>query len=127
MKALLDTHTFIWWDAAPSRLSPNVLAVLQNASIPVLLSVVSVWEMLIKIQLGKLTVSAPLASLIEQQQVNGLQILPVMLPHVLAVERLPPAHKDPFDRLLAAQANVEGAVLLSADPIFREYPVQLLW
>jgi PIN domain nuclease of toxin-antitoxin system len=127
MKGPLDTHEFIWWDSDPSRLSAPALACLQNPSSTVLLNVVSVWEMVIKLQLGKLTLSTPLRTILAQQQANGLQILPLTLDHVLAVEGLPTPHKDPFDRLLIAQANVEGAVLLSADAIFAQYPVQVLW
>jgi PIN domain nuclease of toxin-antitoxin system len=69
----------------------------------------------------------PLLQIIAQQQANGLQVLPVSLAHVLAVEGLPPIHKDPFDRLLAAQSNVEAAELVTADPIFAHYPVKVLW
>jgi PIN domain nuclease of toxin-antitoxin system len=90
-------------------------------------SVVSVWEMVIKSQLSKLSLRLPLADIVAQQQTNGLQVLQVTLPHTLAVESLPPVHKDPFDRLLIAQANVEGAELVSADSIFTQYPVRLLW
>src|SRR2546423_1417538 len=101
MSALLDTHTFIWWDSNPSRLSPRVLALCQNPATILMLSVVSVWEMVIKLQLRKLTLTSPLATIVaRQQQINGIQILPVTLAHVLAVEGLPARHKDPFDRLL---------------------------
>jgi PIN domain nuclease of toxin-antitoxin system len=127
MKALLDTHTFIWWDSDPAKLSAQALALLQNPTTTVLLSVVSIWEMLIKHQLGKLTLNMPLATLVAQQQANGIQMLPITLEHVLAVESLPTPHKDPFDRLLVAQANVEGAVLVGTDPIFAQYPVNVFW
>jgi PIN domain nuclease of toxin-antitoxin system len=127
MKVLLDTHTFIWWDSDPSKLSAQVLTLLQDPATTVFLSVVSVWEMLIKRQLGKLTLRMPLATLVAQQQANGIQILSITLGHVLAVESLPTPHKDPFDRLLVAQANVEGTVLLSADSVFAQYPVNVLW
>ena len=127
MKGLLDTHTFIWWDSDPAKLSAPVLAFLKDPANTVMLSVVSVWEMLIKLQLGKLTLGAPLGTILGQQQANGIQILPITLPHVLALQGLPSPHKDPFDRLLVAQANVEGATLLSADPIFAHYPVTVLW
>ena len=94
----------------------------------VLLSVASVWEMQIKLQLGKLKLSLPLAELIEsQRQTNNIEMLPVTLAHVLALQNLPSHHKDPFDRLLIAQANVEEAVLLSSDPMFAKYPVKLFW
>lgn len=88
---------------------------------------VSVWEMVIKQQLGKLTLARPLHTILAHQQANGIRVLPVSLSHVLAVETLPTPHKDPFDRLLVAQANVEGAAILSADPIFAQYPVKVLW
>src|SRR5262245_23746271 len=126
MKGLLDTHAFIWWDSDPSRLSPLARAFLQDPANVVLLSVVSAWEMLIKFQLGKLTLNTPLATTLAQQQANGIQVLPVMPDHVLALERLPTPHQDPFDRLLAAQANVGGAVLPSADRIFAQYPATVV-
>ena len=127
MKGLLDTHTFLWWDGTPAKLSAPVAAFLGNRANTLLLSVISVWEMAIKIRLRKMTLPGPLRTVVAQQQINGVQILPVSLDHVLAVEALPAVHKDPFDRLLIAQANVEGAVLLSADPVFARYPVQVLW
>ncbi|SRR5579884_2230389 len=127
MRLLLDTHTFIWWDSDPGKLPAPALAALRDRSNTVWFSVVSAWEIIIKAQLGKLTLRLPLRDIIAQQQANGIQILPVTLPHTLAVEGLPPVHKDPFDRLLAAQAFVEGAELVSADPIFSHYPVRVLW
>jgi PIN domain nuclease of toxin-antitoxin system len=127
MKVLLDTHAFIWWDSDPGKLSPAALAALQDPRTEVLLSVVSVWEMLIKSQLGKLTLRLPLAPIVAQQQANGIRILPVQLEHVLALEGLPAPHKDPFDRLLICQANVEGAHLVSADQVFAQYAVTVLW
>ena len=128
MKVLLDTHTFIWWDSNPSRLSSLVLTLCHDPATTILLSVASVWEMQIKLQLGKLILTLPLADIVtSQQQTNGIDILPVALAHVLALQSLPTPHKDPFDRLLVAQANVEGAVLLSADSIFAQYPVTVLW
>ena len=127
MRGLLDTHTFLWWDRNPAKLSMPALAFLKNPANSLLFSVVSVWEMLIKLRLGKLTVGGPMRTVLFQHQSRGLQILPVTLDHVLAIETLPAVHKDPFDRLLIAQANVEGAVLLSADPVFSQYPVQVLW
>jgi PIN domain nuclease of toxin-antitoxin system len=128
MKLLLDTHTFIWWANEPEKLSPKALAACQNDSNTLLLSVVSVWEMQIKMQLGKLKISRPIEELIKtQQQTNGLQILSVELAHVLSLSNLPSHHKDPFDRLLIAQANVEGATLVSMDPAFSSYGVKVLW
>ncbi len=126
MKLLLDTHAFIWWDSA-TQLSAPALAALCDPANSVWFSVVSVWEIVIKAQLGKLTLRLPLADIVAQQQANGLQVLSATLLQSLAVEGLPAVHKDPFDRLLAAQSIVEGAELVSADAIFRHYPVRLLW
>ena len=88
----------------------------------------SVWEMQVKSQLGKLTLNLPLPDIIRgQQETNRIIILPMALEHVLALQDLSPHHKDPFDRLLIAQANVEDAVLVSHDSLFVNYPVHLLW
>ncbi len=83
--------------------------------------------MVIKRQLGKLTLRVPLKALISQQQSNGIQILSVALPHVLAVDSLPQVHKDPFDRILIAQAIVEGATLASNDELLSKYPAPVIW
>jgi PIN domain nuclease of toxin-antitoxin system len=127
MKLLLDTHAFIWWDSDPGKLSAAALSAVCDPANEVWLSVASVREMVIKAQLGKLALRLPLADIIGQQQANGVRLLPVTLEHALAVEGLPPIHKDPFDRVLIAQANVEGAELVSADPVVRLYPVRVLW
>lgn len=128
MRLLLDTHAFIWWDSDPARLPSRVLALCKDPANTLLFSVVSVWEIQIKLQLGKLTLKLPLADIIEgQRQTNHIKILPVTLPHVLALQNLPAPHKDPFDRLLVAQANVEGATLVSGDLVFAEYPVAVHW
>lgn len=128
MKLLLDTHTFIWWDSKPSKLSPQVLALCQDHANVVLFSVASAWEMQIKLQLDRLKLTLSLAQMIEnQRQTNNIQVLFVTLRHVLALQSLPAHHKDPFDRLLVAQANAEDAVLLSSDQVFAKYPVKLLW
>ncbi len=90
------------------------------------MSVASVWEMQIKQQLGKLKLRLPLAELIaDQQKDNGIEILPVGLAHVLALENLPLHHKDPFDRLLIAQARTENIGILSVDATFKQYEVKL--
>jgi PIN domain nuclease of toxin-antitoxin system len=127
MKLLLDTHTFIWWDSDPSQLSSRASTFLQDPTNSVWLGVVSVWEMVIKSQLGKLTFRLPLAEILAQQQANGLQILPISLDHSLAVESLPAIHRDPFDRMLAAQSIVEDMELVTANEIFNHYPVRILW
>jgi PIN domain nuclease of toxin-antitoxin system len=128
MKLLLDTHVFLWLMSEPSKLSPNALAACQDSGNQLTLSVASIWEIQIKQQLGKLKLDVVLGELIEEQQAtNGLQILSVELPHILALNELPLHHNDPFDRLLIAQARTEHAHLISADAVFSQYPVDLLW
>ena len=125
-RLLLDTHTFLWWDSAPGRLSATVLALCRDPSVVLYLSLVSLWE--IKIGLGELPLSLPLAEIIRDQQArHGLQILPITPAHVYALDVLPTHHKDPFDRLLIAQALTEGLSLASVDGIFSSYPVAVIW
>ncbi|MCA9979835.1 MAG: type II toxin-antitoxin system VapC family toxin [Anaerolineales bacterium] len=127
MSYLLDTHTFLWWATNPARLSSTCQQLLtENETI--LLSVVTIWELQIKIQTGKLRLALPLAQLVQEQiEQNNLQLLPVHLGHVLALEQFPLHHRDPFDRLLAAQTQVEQATLLTADTAFSAYNVPTLW
>lgn len=128
MNLLLDTHVFIWLSLSPERLSERVTDLLMDETNLWFLSLVSVWEMQIKRQLGKLSLNLPLPELIaSQQQTNGLQLLPIELNHIFTLENLPQFHRDPFDRLLIAQAITEQIPLLSIDTVFDHYPVQRLW
>lgn len=128
MNLLLDSHAFIWWRDAPDKLSPRAYAEISSSQNNVFLSVVTVWELQIKIALGKFTVKGDLESaVIDEQKNNGLQILPVQLAHALYLKNLPSHHKDPFDRLLISQAIVEDLTLISGDGFFPLYPVKLLW
>jgi PIN domain nuclease of toxin-antitoxin system len=128
MRILLDTHTFIWWDIEPSRLSPRALTLCQDPSNQLVLSVASVWEMEIKIQLGKLQFAKPLEDMLaEQQRTNSIEILPITLAHALAIETLPLHYKDPFDRLLIAQAKIEVIPFVSRDQAFAAYPIMVEW
>jgi PIN domain nuclease of toxin-antitoxin system len=127
MKLLLDTHTFLWWDSNPDRIPARTIALIQQSSNQVLLSLVTPWEIQIKTQLGKLSLQAPLSNIIRQQTENGISILPITLPHILELDELPLHHKDPFDRLLIAQSRVEKATLVSCDSILEKYDCQVLW
>ncbi|MBW4476840.1 MAG: type II toxin-antitoxin system VapC family toxin [Tolypothrix brevis GSE-NOS-MK-07-07A] len=127
MKLLLDTHTFIWWDSDPSKLSKRALELLTEKDNLRLLSVVSLWEIQIKHQLGKLTLKKALAEIIAIQQNNCIEILPITITHILALDSLAMYHKDPFDRLLIAQTNIENAVLISCDSVFANYSVKVEW
>ena len=128
MNLLLDSHTFIWSYDEQHKLSQIALQAMSNPANIMFLSVASAWEIQIKIMIGKFKLQDPLTDVIaEQQQINGLQILPVYLSHALYLENLPLHHKDPFDRLLISQAIVENMNLVSADPEFVKYQVNLLW
>lgn len=128
MKLLLDTHAFIWWYDDPERLPEKILSACQDTSNILVLSVATAWEMQIKAQIGKLRLDKPLMDIIRrQQEQNQLQIIPITLPVVLALDILPMYHRDPFDRLLIAQAKVDNLLLISNDSQFKQYPVTLLW
>ena len=128
MKLILDTHAFLWADAQPDRLSARAKGACEDAANTLLLSTASVWEMQIKIMLGKLTTRKPVRLLLEDWLRGGtLSILPVELEHVLRLDSLPPLHKDPFDRLLVAQALAESCSFVSQDPAIRQYPVNVIW
>ena len=128
MNLLVDSHTFIWSYDEQHKLSRKALQAMSDPANNLFLSLVSIWEIQIKIMLGKFKFTDPLADVIsEQQKANGFQLLPVSLPHILALENLPPHHKDPFDRLLISQTIVENMTLISGDSLFPLYPVNLLW
>jgi PIN domain nuclease of toxin-antitoxin system len=128
VRLLLDTHTLIWIAIDPEKLSGRVTSLLFDRSNEILLSIVSIWEMQIKLQLGKLTFDLPLSELIEsQQRANDLQLLPITTVHIYALENLLNHHRDPFDRLLVAQAMTEKMPLLSVDAVFDQYPVERWW
>lgn len=128
MRLLLDTHTFLWWDKQRSNLSHTALSILQNKANTLYLSVASVWEMQIKHQLGKLNISPSIDVLVsQQQQHNDLQVISIEIRYIMALYRLPMAHRDPFDRLLIATALVENMTILTADAVFNSYPVAVVW
>ena len=127
-RLLLDTHTFLWWDSAPGLLSATVLALCLDPSVVLYLSLVSLWEIQIKSGLGKLPLSLPLAEIVRDQQAqHSLQLLPITPAHIYALDSLPLHHKDPFDRLLIAQALTEGLPLASTNGLFSPYPVSVIW
>ncbi len=128
MAYLLDTHTFLWMRHAPERLGARARGVCADLDSELYLSVVSVWEMAIKLSIGKLRLSTPLRAIVhEARTARGIGVLDVQVSHVLRVEQLPFHHRDPFDRLLVAQALEEGLILLSADEAFAAYPIQRVW
>lgn len=128
MRALLDTHVLLWWSATSSRLPPAVHSFLQDSGNELFWSVASTWEVVIKERLGKLRLpSSPEAFFSQVLPAQSLTLLPIRHEHALEVHQLPSPHRDPFDRMLVAQARVEGLLLLSGDPVLAQYPVRLLW
>ncbi len=127
MKLLLDTHTFIWWASNPEQLPKSTLELLKHRENQLWVSLVSIWEIQIKYQLGKLDVRRPLSEVVAQQQANGIILLSMTLEHILELEQLPMHHRDPFDRVLIAQSRVESAALVSRDRVFQQYDCQVIW
>lgn len=122
MKLLLDTHLLLWAAGAPKRLPAAARKLLSDARNELMFSVASLWEIVIKRSLGRDDFRVDPRLLRRGLLDNGYFELPVCGEHVLAVEGLPPLHKDPFDRLLVAQAQVESVTLLTADPLLSRYP-----
>lgn len=128
MRVLVDTHAFLWMALEPERLSDEARSVLVDPTIEKRLSVVSAWEMAIKLSLGKLHLDDPLDEVIESEAIdNGFVWQPLRRAHVVAVATLPFHHRDPFDRALVAQAAHEKLSLLSADVAFDAYEVRRVW
>jgi PIN domain nuclease of toxin-antitoxin system len=128
MKLLLDTHAFMWWHSEPEYIPKDILALIQNPENEVILSVVSLWEMQIKVQLGKLTLRDDLELMLKiQHERNNISLISVTLPHILELKTLPLHHKDRFDRMLIAQSKVENAPLISRDLAFKSYKCSVIW
>jgi PIN domain nuclease of toxin-antitoxin system len=128
MRILLDTHVFLWLRNDPKQISDRVLTAYYDINNDIFLSIASIWEMQIKYQLGKLELKLPLSELIEEQVLNnGLQILPIETDHIFALADLPFHHKDPFDRIILIQSQLENLKLASADTVFSNYEVNLFW
>lgn len=128
MRVLIDTHVFIWWTSDYKNLSLSVYNLLCDLNTEVFLSIVSIWEMQIKLSLGKIQFKTPLPQLIENEvKRNKIQLLPIGLSHIYALSDLPNYHRDPFDRLLIAQAKSEKLVIISIDEKFDGYEIERLW
>jgi PIN domain nuclease of toxin-antitoxin system len=128
MRLLLDTHVLLWWHDQPARLTDTAYGALNDLGNDVFISVVNGWEIQIKAQLGKLTLSKPLSIILQEEQAtNGFRLLPVTMDHVYALDSFPLHHRDPFDRLLIAQAYRDGLTLVTHDPKLSAYSISLLW
>ena len=122
MKLLLDTHLLLWAAGQPGRLSAKARRLLNHPDNELLFSAASLWEVTIKRALGRGDFQVDARLLRRGLLDNGYNELPIMSVHVVATESLPPIHKDPFDRILVAQATVEGITLLTTDSVVARYP-----
>jgi len=128
VKALLDTHVFLWWTLDAPRLPKRVRRFVQDPANALVFSVASAWELAIKAQLRKLTLPDRVEQFIQEQlDLNAILPLPVQLEHALQVAELPAHHRDPFDRLLIAQSLVERLPMITGDPFIARYQVETIW
>jgi PIN domain nuclease of toxin-antitoxin system len=128
MRVLLDTHTFLWWIADDPQLSTTARQVIENADNTLYLSAASGWEIAIKARLGKLRLPGDVPGYVSEQiTINAVQVLPIEMSHALQVYTLPDHHRDPFDRILVAQSQVEQLPILTIDPLIAQYSVTIIW
>jgi PIN domain nuclease of toxin-antitoxin system len=128
VRLLLDTHTLFWSADDPSKLSATAMAALQDANNDRLLSAATIWELAIKLGQGKITLSKPYRQWMETAITDlKLGILPITLEYAERLSVLPPHHKDPFDRLMIAQALVDGIAVVGVDAAFDAYGVTRIW
>jgi PIN domain nuclease of toxin-antitoxin system len=128
VKLLLDTHVLLWAIDRPTLLSKRAKQAITSEANELYASVVSLWEIALKVQTGKLSLPATPAYFESNLRKAGIRgYVPISLTHVYEMMSLPPVHKDPFDRMLVAQANAESMTLVSKDEILSEYPVKVFW
>ena len=127
MKAILDTHAFLWALAGDARMSRHARDIFAGST-DLSLSIASIWEILIKVESGKLKLPRPAGPyVLSRLAENGIKSLPISIDHLLALERLPMHHRDPFDRMLIAQSMEEDWPIITADPKFKQYPIRVIW
>ncbi|HCQ20766.1 MAG: twitching motility protein PilT [Aphanizomenon flos-aquae LD13] len=128
MRVLLDTHVFIWWVTDDSQLSSIADKIITDPSNELFLSSASAWEIVIKVRLGKLSLpETPETYIPSRLKINRFQSLPIQMVHALQVANLPDLHRDPFDRIIIAQSQVENMAILTVDSQIIQYPVDVIW
>jgi PIN domain nuclease of toxin-antitoxin system len=128
MKAILDTHIFLWWNMDDPQLAPSIREVISDGHNELFLSAASAWEISIKAGRGRLILPAsPQKYVTDRLVLHGVQPLPISLSHALCVYNLPDHHRDPFDRLLVAQGQAENMPILTADPMIAKYDVKTIF
>jgi PIN domain nuclease of toxin-antitoxin system len=128
VRILLDTHAFLWWIDEDRRLSARACELMEDGRNDLLFSVASGWEIAIKLGLGRIELPSPVDRFLSEQVTrNHMRVLPIELSHALRTADLPPLHRDPFDRLLVAQAQIEHLPILTADRQIAQYEVDAIW
>ncbi len=128
MPVLIDTHVLLWADAEPGRLSARARSLVESFSTEVFVSAASAWEIATKVRIGKLPQAAAFsAEMARRVEMLGFSPLPVTLEHALRAGQLPETHKDPFDRMLIAQAQAENLALISNERVFDGYGIRRIW
>jgi PIN domain nuclease of toxin-antitoxin system len=127
MKYLIDTHTFIWFTAGDTQLSTISSEIIESTQNDIFLSIASVWEMAIKSSIGKLDINKPFEQIFEDVQNNKMKLLPIRFKDTLLISKLPFHRKDPFDRIIIAQAISLSVPIIGKDEIFKSYGIDLIW
>lgn len=128
MKALLDTHTFLWWNLDAPQLSPTAREFIADGRNQIYLSAVTAWEIAIKFAKGRLVLpELPDVYVTNRINEDNFNVLPIQVSHALLVAQLPDIHQDPFDRLLIAQSQIEKLPLLTVDSFIQQYQVEIVW
>jgi PIN domain nuclease of toxin-antitoxin system len=128
MRALLDTHTYLWWITNNPNLSSHAREIMSDGENELFFSAASGWEIAIKVKLGRLTLpDMPERFIPQQLRINNIQSLPIEMNHALHISALPPHHRDPFDRMIVVQAQLERLPILTIDPLIAKYGVEIVW
>jgi PIN domain nuclease of toxin-antitoxin system len=127
MKILLDTHSFIWFVEDDPRLAVRIKQIIEKPSNEIYLSIASLWEMAIKMQLKKLNLNKSIDEIIDLAILNGFELLPILTEHIIKLTTLDFHHRDPFDRIILAQGLVENHEIISGDEIFDSYGNKRIW
>jgi PIN domain nuclease of toxin-antitoxin system len=127
MKILLDTHAFIWFVEDSPQLTVSVKRIIEKTSNDIYLSIASIWEIAIKMQLKKLYIDKTIEEIIDLAIQNGFQLLPILPEHIIRLTTLEFHHRDPFDRIIIAQGLVEDQEIVSGDTVFDHYAIKRIW
>jgi PIN domain nuclease of toxin-antitoxin system len=127
MRYLVDTQSFIWFVEDDAKLPDRIKILMENAGNQLIISIASLWEMTIKMSLGKLALSGDIESMLNKVLSNGFTVLPIEPKHLIVLSALEFIHRDPFDRIIISQSISDGLSLISSDAVFGQYPVERVW